>query len=282
VVSDDDGWFTFRALAPGAYTIDVRRIGYRPGSLTVNVASGDATPTIVLVAVPAILDSVRIRERSSGMRYSGVVVDDAGLPLPGVAVMVPGVDNAIRTDTAGHFVVPKAVRGTLMLRMRKMGYAAYFGSLRMLADREDTVRMPRLAQALSAVQVLEASGFGRDTFAYRDLDQRLRWKNHQSVVISREEFDEQGKTSICDAMQFTPSGAQYRVKCDGVRMCVILNGERKTLMDPHAYHADQVEMVEYYPRASDWSGNLASRGCTASKQTAVLVVWLRKPQGGSP
>jgi hypothetical protein len=298
-VSDEDGRFTFRNLTSGTWTIDVRRIGYRALSTQVSVADSDATPAITLVAIPQILDSVRIRERASALRYSATVLDDAGRPVPDVAVMVAGVDNKIRTDSAGHFVVPKMVRGTLMIRMRKIGYSAYFGTLRMLAEREDTLRMSRLAQTLSAVQILEESGFGHDTFVYRDLDQRMRWRNHQSGVISREELDAQGRVQLCTALSFTPTGGKYGVRCEGA--CVILNGEERTLMPVAAFYADQVESVEYYPPKSDWSGNLGARGCNQASawtrggrttvqlstrgpqvargpapQLPVLVIWMRK------
>jgi hypothetical protein len=274
-VSDDDGRFTYRNVAPGAYAMDVRRIGYQARSMPVDVRSTDVSATITLVAIPQLLDSVRIRERDSRLRYSATVLDETGAPVPDVAVVVAGIDNKLRTDSSGHFVIPKMVRGTLMIRMRKIGYGAWFGTLRMLAEREDTLRMSRLAQTLSQVQILEQSGFGRDTFAYRDLDQRMRWKNHQASVISREELDEQGRAPLCLAMAFTPTGGRYGFHCND-RMCVILNGERRTLLSPNAFWADQVESVEYYPSKSDWSGTLFSRDCPDPRRTEVLVIWMRK------
>lgn len=276
-VSDDNGSFRFLNVPPGSYTLEVRRIGYRARGASVDVTLQAATPTITLQSVPRTLDSIRIRARTSGMRYSATVLDEEDVPVPDVAVVVAGVDNKIHTDANGRFIVPKAVRGTLMIRMRKLGYRAYFGTLRMLADREDTLRMPRLAESLPPLQILDASGFGRDTFVYQDLDQRMRWRDHRSGVISREELDEVGRVSLCTAMRATPTGARYGFRCTP-NACVLLDGEHPTLRPPDSFFADEVESVEYYPPGSDWSGTTFSRACPDARRFDVLVIWLRKDQ----
>ena len=275
IVSDEGGGFRFLNVTPGTYLLVVQRIGYRPSSLRVDVPASGANPTIVLIAIPQVLDSVRVRERAAPNRFSGTVLDDVGLPVPDVAVTVEGITGTLRTDSSGHFVVPKEVHGMLIIRMRKIGYGAFLGSLRMIASRDDTLRMSRLAQNLSAVQVNEASGFGRDTFVYKDLDQRMRWRSHQSGVVSREELNTVGRLNLCDAFGFMPTGSRYHISC---RACVILNGERGTSMPARAFFADEVEMVEYFPPKSDWSGNLAARGCVG----ATLVSWLRKDTARKP
>lgn len=273
VLSDEAGRFEFRSVAAGRVTIVVQRIGYQPRTLQVDVTTSGVAPTVVLTAIPRTLDSVRVLERAAPNRFSATVVDDGGAPLADVAVTIEGVSNTIRTDSAGHFVAPKQLHGTIMIRMRKIGYAAYLGSLRMLATRDDTLRMFRLAQGMTPVQINAASGFGRDSFAYKELDQRARWKGEQSAVISREELDQAGRVDLCTAFPFTPTGSRYNAVrgCGGG--CVILNGEGRTLMPPRAYYADQVEMVEFYPPGSDHSGSLAARGCSRG---FVFVIWLKK------
>ena len=170
--------------------------------------------------------------------------------------------NTIRTDSAGHFVAPRNVHGALMLRMRKMGYAAYLGSFEMLAAREDTLRMSRLPQSLSAVQITEESGFGRDTFVYRDLDQRMRWRSHLSDVITSEDLAKAGRESLCQVVGCRPID------------CIILNGTRRTLMPAAAYYANDVSSIEVYPPGSDWSGSLAARGCRTGRGRTI-VIWMR-------
>jgi carboxypeptidase family protein len=280
VASEDDGHFAFHGVAPGKYSLVARRIGYQPLTTQLEVTASGAKPTIVLVAIPRVLDSVRILERAAVNRYSALVLDDAGAPVPDVSVTVEGVSNTLHTDALGHFVVPKQVHGTLVIRMRKMGYAAYLGSLRMIETRADTLRMSRLAQGLSAVQITEASGFGRDTFVYQDLDQRSRWKTQAAAVISREELSAMGRLNICTALPFTPTGARYYAFTQCARACVVLNGDGGTPMPATAYYADQIEMVEYYPPKSDGSHSLTARGCGG--MTPTLVIWLRKDLPAKP
>jgi hypothetical protein len=279
VVSDEAGRFEFRNVEPGNYSLSIQRIGYQPVTSQVNVTVSNIQPTIVLISIPQVLDSVLVRERAAPNRFSATVLDDIGLPVSEVSVTIEGINNMIRTDSSGHFVVPKQVHGTIMIRMRKIGYAAYFGSLRMIASRDDTLRMSRLAQGLSPVQITEASGFGGDTFAYKELDQRMRWRDQRSAVISREELDQMGRLNLCTALPFTPTGSRYNVNrgCGG---CVILNGESSLSLPAVAYYADQVEMVEYYPPGSDVSGSLEARGC--GRRSSTLVIWLRKDPNKKP
>lgn len=261
VISDEDGHFEFRAMLPGRYTLAIQRIGYQPRQTDIDVPASGTKANIVLVAIPRVLDSVRIVERANRMRYSGTVLDERGAPIPDVAVDISGVDNTIRTDSAGHFVVPKNVHGALIIRMRKIGFGAFFSSVSMYGERNDTLRMSRLAQGLSAVEIDAASGFGRDSFAYKDLDQRMRWRNHFASVLTREKLNELGRSSLCPG-------------CSGPRPCVILNGIARTVIPAAGFFADEVETVEVYPPKSDWSGNLAARGCGGNVLT--WVVWERK------
>ena len=273
VVSNEDGRFSFRNVEPGSYVVGAQRIGYEPSTARVEVTTSGSTTTIVLKTIPRILDSVRITERESPNRFSATVLDEGGHPVPDVAVTVEGISGTLRTDSSGHFIASKEVHGTVVIRMRKIGYAAYLGSIRMLATRDDTLRMSRLAQGLSAIQITEASGFGRDTFAYKELDQRMRWRDHQSAVVSREELNELGRLNLCSGLSFTPTGSRYGAGRGCGNSCVILNGGSGVALPARAYYADQVEMVEYYPPRSDWSGSLAARGCGGRNPT--LVIWLR-------
>jgi hypothetical protein len=120
------------------------------------------------------------------------------------------------------------------------------------------------------------SGFGKDTFVYKELDQRMRWKGERSYVVSRAEFDQQGTTDLATAIRFSVTGGRYggtlsHPMPDG---CVIINGERALRDWPlTAFFADEVEAVEVYPPKSDPSGSLEVRGCDPKQQ--VYVIWTR-------
>jgi hypothetical protein len=240
-------------------------------------ARATASPVITLVAIPRVLDSIRVSEKANGLRYTGVVLDERSAPIVDAIVMVPGKARELRTDANGRFSVDGFAAGTVMARVRKIGFAPQLHSLEMMNSKVDSIRMKPLAQNLSPVQVLSQSGFGKDTFAYRDLDQRMRWKGQKSYVISREEFDEQGSTNLANAIRYSGTGGRYGGSLAGTPMpdgCVIINGERALKDWPlTAFFADEVEAVEVYPPKSDPSGSLDVRGCDSTKQ--VYVIWMR-------
>jgi hypothetical protein len=276
-LSEDDGAFVFTQVKAGAYALQVRRIGYQPLTVQVTVGAGaTVSPTISLVAIPRVLDSIRIFEKENGLRYTGTVIDERGAPIEGAVVMVPGKARELRTDANGRFSVEGFRVGTVLARVRKIGYAPQLHSLQLINSKIDSIRMKPLAQNLSAVQINAQSGFGKDTFAYRDLDERMRWKGEKSYVVSRQEFDQQGTTDLTNAIRYSVTGGKYggtlsHPMPDG---CVIINGERALKDWPlSAFFADEVETVEVYPPKSDPSGSLEARGCDPQKQ--IYVIWMR-------
>ncbi len=260
----DDGRFAISNIPEGVYTLSVRRIGYEPATMRVGVRDSTSTVTVWLVAIPAQLDAIRIREKSLGIHYSGLVLDQNNVPVAGAEVSAIGVNDKLVTDSLGHFTVPNIDRGTLALRIRKMGYAAYFNSIRILAERADTIRMARLAQSLAAVVVKEQSGYGSDEMAYKELDQRMRWKSPTAGMVSREELAQQGNLNLCEAIPLTPSGNQRitirKFDCPRTMFRVLLNGTECALRRLTDFPADLIESIEYYPPRAEESYTKGGRG----------------------
>ncbi len=299
VVSDDDGLVEIVNLARATYTLFARRIGYQATSVQVAVRDSLVQTEIRMTGIPRQLDSIRVREKSSGLTFSAVVLDFNNLPVAGAEVVAMGVTNKIVTDSLGRFSVDRLSQTAVVIRLRKIGYRATLTSIRMLADRADTIRMPRLAQALSKVQINERSGFGMDYWAYRDMDQRQRWKNSTSGVISREELDAKGKEDLCDALPATASGVKLALhndpKCKERRRMILLDGSRCVERSLADFTADEVEMVEVIT-GDDYSGSLAARNCGGGSPGvrapargrggripdktlgAALAVWMRKDE----
>jgi len=308
----DDGRFAITNIPEGVYTLAVRRIGYEPATMRVGVRDSTSAVTIWLTASPTQLDAVRIQEKSLGVYYSAVVLDQHNVPVVGAEVVAIGINGKLKTDSLGRFTVPQLGRGTLALRIRKMGYAAYFNSIRILAERADTIRMPRLAQSLAAVVVKEQSGYGSDETAYEELEQRVRWKSPTAGMISREELAQQGNLNLCEAIPLTASGSRLitilKYECPRTMYHVLLNGTECGLRKLADFPADLVETIEYYPpRASesytkratgpgdivpaapswkhagntagtDVAGTLALHDCPAE----VFVVWMRQAAQAAP
>jgi hypothetical protein len=276
-LSDDDGSFLFGNLPAGSYTLNVKRIGYQPLTLKIDVAKGQsAAPAVTLVAIPRVLDSIRISEKQNGYRYTGTVLDERSAPIAGATVIVPGRARGLTTDANGHFSVDGNRAGTVMASVRKVGYALQLHAIQLERDRVDTIRMRPLERALTPVQVLARSGFGRDTFAMKEMDLRARWRSEKQYVVSREEFDKQGQADLATAIRYSVTGGKYggtlsHPMPDG---CIIINGDHALKDWPlTAFHADEVEAVEVIPEKTDMTGTVELRGCDPKKP--AYIVWMR-------
>ena len=283
VVSDRNGEFVLGALQTGDYELTIRRIGYQPAHVKVRVPSDESWIPITLQSLPRVLDSVRIRERSS-LRYTGIVIDDLDQPVVDAEVIAAGAsDRGVRTDAVGHFLLLKPQKGTLVLRVRKFGYVPYFGSLTLQTEREDTIRMKRHATDLPEAYIRAESGFGRDTFAYVELDSRMRWKMSTGGVVSREDLDAFADLDLCHALMRTTLAGKMGLRESGcsVPRCVIIDGLQPLQRPLNAFMAVEVEAFEYHQK--DLSGTLTSRiqgGCftRAARDQGGVVIWLRRKQ----
>ena len=66
--TDARGRFVYVATRPGTVTLLLRRLGYRPGSLAVDVAAGDTSRvSFIMAAVPRVLSTVDVRDSMSSM-----------------------------------------------------------------------------------------------------------------------------------------------------------------------------------------------------------------------
>jgi hypothetical protein len=287
VVADQSGDFTIASIPDGEYQLRVRRIGFEPTQVTVRLPYGEPALVITMQSLPRLLDSVRIRERGPVARYTGIVIDDFDQPVVGAEVIAAGAsDHGVRTDSAGHFRLLKAQKGTLVLRVRKFGYTPYFGSLSLRAEREDTIRVKRHPQGLPEAYILAESGFGRDTFAYIELDSRMRWKSSGAGIASREDLDRWADMDLCQALMRTPaaSSMQLRESECSVPRCIVMDGLRPQILPLNLIKADEVEVFEYHPR--DLTGTIANRiglmcdrrALGASRVNGGFVVWLRRRQ----
>ena len=285
VVTDQNGDFTIAAIADGEFQLRVRRIGFAPTQVMVRLPLQESPFTITMTALPRVLDSVRVSERGPVVRYTGIVLDDFDQPVIGAEVIAAGAaDRNVRTDSAGHFRLAKAQKGTLVLRVRKFGYTPYFGSLTLQVDREDTIRVKRHATDLPEAYIRAESGFGRDTFAYVELDSRMRWKLSSGGVASREDLDAYADMDLCQALMRTPLAGKMRLRegsCESP-YCVIIDGLKPLFRTLNSFKASEVEAFEFHKK--DWTGTIASRTGTwchnrnLPRDAGGIVLWLRKRQ----
>jgi hypothetical protein len=260
IVTDQNGDFAIAIESPGTYELRVRRIGYEPARLTIQIPHKARSITITLKALPRVLDSVRIAERGPNVRYTGVVLDDFGQPVVNAHVIAAGAsDLGVRTDSSGHFRLAKAQKGSMILHIRKPGYSPYFGSLALRFDREDTLRVKRLPQGLPEAYILAESGFNRDTMAYAEMDARMRWNRATSAVATREDLDAWSTMNLCQALMRTKVAgfAELReTECHRIR-CILEDGMRPVMQRLANYAAAEVEAVEMAGR--DETGTIFAR-----------------------
>ena len=284
VVADRNGEFVVGALATGNYELHIKRIGFQPTQVKVRVPSDEDWILIAMQSLPRIVDSVRIRERSSTLRYTGIVVDDVNQPVVDAEVFAAGAsDRDVRTNSEGQFRILKPQKGTLILRVRKLGYAPYFGSLTSQTEREDTIRMKRHATDLPTAYIRAESGFGPDSFAYSELRSRMSWKLSTGAVASREDLDQFADMPLCHARLRTPVAGKMKLRspamCD-TPVCVIIDGLNPLLRALNSYKASEIEAFEYH--AKDWTGTISSREgawChrrNLPRDAGGIVLWLRK------
>lgn len=128
------GRFTFPSLAPGQYILTVRRIGYVPVQVTVDLRSG--TPvTLEFELVPRaqvladIVAEVPAAESArDGPLLFGTVVDSAGAPIPGAELILGGASPRTRgpwsteTRAGGRFAFPELRPGKYFLTVRRIGF----------------------------------------------------------------------------------------------------------------------------------------------------------------
>jgi hypothetical protein len=151
------------------------------------------------------------------------------------------------------------------------------------AEREDTIRMKRHAQDLPEAYIRAESGFGRDTFAYIELDSRMRWKLSSGGVASREDLDAHAELDLCQALMRTPLAGKMMLResdCSLPR-CIIIDGLQPLIRPFNAFMASEVEAFEFH--AKDWTGSLHDRrgvwcGRAGARDAGGYVIWLRRRQ----
>ena len=128
-------------------------------------------------------------------RIEGVVTDERGAPIAGVAVSALGPDALFGvTDQSGRFVFSAVPVGTYLIRAQRAGYRASmreFVDVSPAASARHTVRLARLAGTPSDVEPeptepapVIAAGFGGATATIAPAPGASRSRRRQPITIT--------------------------------------------------------------------------------------------------
>jgi hypothetical protein len=117
-----DGGFTLDGVAPGAYILRVRRLGYGDGALPVRVGSGERVhQTVILAPDPLALEGITVTGEARG-GLQGLVVDEiTRRPLPATLLRLEPRAAAL-TDSLGVFSFRELPPGGGLLLVEQFGY----------------------------------------------------------------------------------------------------------------------------------------------------------------
>lgn len=280
--ADEDGDFRLGGLTGGLWTISVRRLGYRPVAIDLELPAAGLRRNFSLERVSATLDPVLVAAKWTGVR--GIVGDARRItPLAGASVRLLGAEQTTGSDTSGHFAIPVAGGRDVLLRVERAGFATRLLSVTVPAEGYVELDVP-----LDTVTERPLDGF-----RWRDLDQRLKFATPRAVLVARREIEASDAVSLLTALQFARPVQAKGVLIDR-RACVFVNGVPKPAYPLDAIMAGDVEFVEAYPPGTELTRTLvmswpAGATCGApegtmrasnpgSRQVAQFVsVWLRAP-----
>ncbi|HTE46673.1 MAG TPA: carboxypeptidase regulatory-like domain-containing protein [Gemmatimonadaceae bacterium] len=277
--TDERGVFTFDKVAPGRYTLVVRRLGYEPFRETIEPKSGDA-PIVVTLTRVASLDTVRVLAAQQGI-YGAVATAHDLRPLRSATIRVIGVGGGkISVDSTAHFFVPIKTPGAYVVRAQSGGYQAQTVSV--------TVRPGEGVEVAMLLDSATTPASNRLEMAMADFDDRLKVRKQASALMSRAELLRYDDRQILGAIRAAPSFVAKGLRF-GASACVFVDGRPFTgSMD--AFEPKQIEAVEVYGEKGDATGTLAKAwprgfpcGDTGMPSTAPggdvvkwVVIWIKQ------
>ncbi|MCU0618988.1 MAG: carboxypeptidase-like regulatory domain-containing protein [Gemmatimonadaceae bacterium] len=187
-VSAGDGTFRLVGVPIGDATLVFAHPDFRTLRAEVQVANGVTISVRItllarepIAAPPITLPGVR-----------GIVTDTSGAPLAGAEVAILGADVAVRTDSAGRFILTDDRPFRAMLRVRRIGYSAAFRDVATGDHDLGTVVLQPAGQRLATVEVRARWG----TRALEDFQRRRLL--HGGVHITSDEIERRGVSRVSE------------------------------------------------------------------------------------
>lgn len=233
--TDPTGAFRFDSVGRGQWIVQVRKIGYKPQTLTADV--DPSLPPLEVRLFSSVRTLVPVVTAASRLGLSGVVRDAGGKPVANARVRILGANLQTTTDSAGSFWIA-APKGNHMVAVAKPSFAERLAGVTIPADSGRDVAI--WLRPAGSIPVDEA-------WNIEDLRERLAWaRRSTSYVFTRESMQKEGFDWIYDAVQsvWLRMGRRGNVNTE----CkVVVNGGPETLSVSQPA-VDDVESIEVYPR----------------------------------
>ena len=268
------GEFTLDDVAPGAYRVWFRRLGYRSVEYNWAARGGEHTElSVALAPVPRQLDPVVVRadeDKRAAAHASilGLVIDANEQPIPEAEVQLRrrghGRHHPLerRLSSSSHSASAPTSFG-----VRKLGYSPVTVTVQLVPndDREVVVRLDPLATKLDPTIVTEKSGYGKDQIAWDELEKRKRWQSFQTRFLGPEDLKSFYGVDLAVAtirmglnnprpngrarpMSINPNGTRRVAQAaDDGFACILLNGKEGVYHRLSLYSTADIELLEVYP-----------------------------------
>jgi Carboxypeptidase regulatory-like domain len=229
-----DGVAVFPRSASGHYDLGIRKLGFLPASMRIDLTAATPMHTIVLRAIGVRLPPVVTTATQQGLT---VIVSDTLLrPLKGARVSARGSGRSARTDAQGRAQIDLSA-GSYLVQVQRDSFAQTLIAVNIPknAGREIAVWMSELRPDQRAQQTMEATRLF-------DLDRRmLRASPSMSRFYTREQLEELGITDMAHLAAQWASGL-----ISGLCSVTMLEGAGTYQLPLASVYTSEVEFVELY------------------------------------
>lgn len=238
-----------------------------------------------MAAVLACLTSLPVDAQDNTLGTGGVrgnVRDGTGLPVEGAQVYVTGSDLRGESGANGEFLLANAKAGSLVVHVRRIGFAPDSALVTILAGSnvEVDVTLVRLAIQLSPVVVL-----GRREMTGRMAGFYQRMSRGHGHFLTREQVDRRNPGNMTDLFRMIPG---VRVESRGFQNQVRFRGGRcapLTWLDGSPLYAGEFDLDSVDPRSFEgieiYSGAASvpaefQGNRSISSACGTIVLWSRQ------
>jgi hypothetical protein len=166
----------------------------------------------------ALMLPIAVQGQAGAILAGNVLSDSTERPIAGAEISIPALRVAVRSDSAGGFVIPGIAAGRQVVTVRAVGYAELTTTLVFGAgERIETDLLLRpVAQSLAKVEVTAAPPSG-DNPRIAEFEERRKLGHGR--FVTQEVLEKAEGRKLTDVLIGRIPGLQ-RIRCQNGRMCL--------------------------------------------------------------